>query len=49
MTVSDKTMRNRSSTARYGRACDIYLYQMLGFTDYLDNCTDNLAAAMAKI
>jgi uncharacterized protein YcgI (DUF1989 family) len=27
-------------------ACDDYRYKLLGCTDYHDNCTDNLAAAM---
>jgi uncharacterized protein YcgI (DUF1989 family) len=30
-------------------ACDIYRYQGLGCTDYHDNCTDNLHAAMLEI
>lgn len=30
-------------------ACDIYRYQGLGCTDYHDNCTDNLHAAMREI
>ena len=30
-------------------ACDRYRYELLGCTEYHDNCTDNLAAAMAEI
>ena len=30
-------------------ACDDYRYGLLGCTDYHDNCTDNLAAAMRAI
>lgn len=30
-------------------ACDSYRYQLLGCTSYHDNCTDNLAAAMAAL
>jgi uncharacterized protein YcgI (DUF1989 family) len=30
-------------------ACDQYRYQLLGCTGYHDNCTDNLAAAMAGL
>ena len=30
-------------------ACDRYRYELLGCKDYHDNCTDNLAAAMAEI
>lgn len=30
-------------------ACDIYRYQGLGCTEYHDNCTDNLHAAMREI
>ena len=30
-------------------ACDRYRYQLLGCVDYHDNCTDNLAAALAEL
>lgn len=30
-------------------ACDVYRYGLLGCTDYHDNCTDNLHAAMMRI
>jgi len=30
-------------------ACDRYRYELLGCTTYHDNCTDNLAAAMAAL
>jgi uncharacterized protein YcgI (DUF1989 family) len=30
-------------------ACDHYRYALLGCTDYHDNCTDNLAAALAEL
>jgi uncharacterized protein len=30
-------------------ACDRYRYELLGCKDYHDNCTDNLAAAMAEL
>ena len=30
-------------------ACDRYRYELLGCTDYHDNCTDNLAAALAEL
>ena len=30
-------------------ACDRYRYQLLGCTEYHDNCTDNLAAALAEL
>ncbi len=30
-------------------ACDDYRYKLLGCTEYHDNCTDNLAAAMCEI
>jgi uncharacterized protein YcgI (DUF1989 family) len=30
-------------------ACDRYRYRFLGVTDYHDNCTDNLYAAMAEL
>jgi uncharacterized protein YcgI (DUF1989 family) len=30
-------------------ACDRYRYELLGCKDYHDNCTDNLAAAMAVL
>ena len=30
-------------------ACDRYRYALLGCTDYHDNCTDNLAAALADL
>jgi uncharacterized protein YcgI (DUF1989 family) len=30
-------------------ACDDYRYRLLGCTEYHDNCTDNLAAAMEEI
>ena len=30
-------------------ACDDYRYKLLGCTEYHDNCTDNLAAAMREI
>lgn len=30
-------------------ACDRYRYEGLGCTEYHDNCTDNLAAAMAEL
>jgi uncharacterized protein YcgI (DUF1989 family) len=30
-------------------ACDRYRYEELGCTDYHDNCTDNLAAALAEL
>ncbi len=30
-------------------ACDDYRYRLLGCTEYHDNCTDNLAAAMKAI
>ena len=30
-------------------ACDRYRYELLGCTEYHDNCTDNLAAAMAEL
>ncbi len=30
-------------------ACDRYRYEGLGCTDYHDNCTDNLAAALAEL
>ena len=30
-------------------ACDLYRYELLGCEEYHDNCTDNLAAALAKI
>ncbi|ETW92524.1 MAG: hypothetical protein ETSY1_43255 [Candidatus Entotheonella factor] len=30
-------------------ACDRYRYELLGWTDYHDNCTDNLAAALGEL
>jgi len=30
-------------------ACDIYRFQGLGVTEYHENCTDNLLAAMAEL
>ena len=30
-------------------ACDRWRYEMLGCTEYHDNCTDNLAAALAAL
>ncbi len=30
-------------------ACDNYRYQLLGCTEYHDNCTDNLAAALKAL
>ena len=30
-------------------ACDRYRYELLGCTDYHDNCTDNLAAALGEL
>jgi uncharacterized protein YcgI (DUF1989 family) len=30
-------------------ACDRYRYELLGCTSYHDNCTDNLAAALAEL
>ena len=30
-------------------ACDRYRYELLGVAEYHDNCTDNLAAAMAEL
>jgi uncharacterized protein len=30
-------------------ACDRYRYELLGCTEYHDNCTDNLAAAMTEL
>ena len=30
-------------------ACDTHRYKLLGCTEYHDNCTDNLAAAMASL
>jgi uncharacterized protein YcgI (DUF1989 family) len=30
-------------------ACDRYRYALLGCPDYHDNCTDNLAAALAEL
>jgi uncharacterized protein YcgI (DUF1989 family) len=30
-------------------ACDRYRYELLGCTEYHDNCTDNLAAALAAL
>jgi uncharacterized protein len=30
-------------------ACDRYRYELLGCKDYHDNCTDNLASAMAEL
>ena len=30
-------------------ACDRYRYELLGCRDYHDNCTDNLAAALAEL
>ena len=30
-------------------ACDHYRYELLGCTEYHDNCTDNLAAAMREL
>jgi uncharacterized protein YcgI (DUF1989 family) len=30
-------------------ACDRYRYELLGCDGYHDNCTDNLAAAMAEL
>jgi uncharacterized protein len=30
-------------------ACDRYRYQLLGCAEYHDNCTDNLAAALAEL
>jgi len=30
-------------------ACDRWRYEMLGCTEYHDNCTDNLTAALAKL
>ena len=30
-------------------ACDRYRYELLGCKDYHDNCTDNLAAALAEL
>ncbi len=30
-------------------ACDRYRYELLGCRDYHDNCTDNLASAMAEL
>ena len=30
-------------------ACDRYRYELLGCLDYHDNCTDNLAAALAEL
>jgi hypothetical protein len=30
-------------------ACDVHRYRMLGASDYHDNCTDNLHAALAAL
>ena len=30
-------------------ACDRYRYELLGWAEYHDNCTDNLAAALAEL
>ena len=30
-------------------ACDCYRYELLGCTEYHDNCTDNLASALAEL
>ena len=30
-------------------ACDRWRYEMLGYTEYHDNCTDNLTAALAEL
>ena len=30
-------------------ACDVHRYKLLGCTEYHDNCTDNLAAAMTEL
>jgi len=47
LTLEEDTSPGRHDTLL--AACDVYRYQMLGCQDYHDNCTDNLAAAMADI
>lgn len=47
LTLEEDTSPGRHDTLL--AACDIYRYQMLGCTEYHDNCTDNLAAAMTEI
>ena len=47
LTLEEDTSPGRHDTLL--AACDVYRYQMLGCTEYHDNCTDNLAAAMTEI
>ncbi len=47
LTLEQNTSPERHDTIL--AACDSYRYQMLGFKDYHDNCTDNLAVAMTEI
>ena len=47
MTVLEDTSSGIHDTLM--AACDRYRYELLGCTEYHDNCTDNLAAAMAEL
>jgi uncharacterized protein YcgI (DUF1989 family) len=47
LTLEEDTSPGRHDTLL--AACDVYRYQMLGCTEYHDNCTDNLASAMTEI
>lgn len=47
MTIEEDTSPGTHDTLM--AACDNYRYQLLGCTEYHDNCTDNLTAAMAQL
>ncbi len=47
LTVTEDTSSGIHDTLM--AACDRYRYGLLGCTEYHDNCTDNLAAAMAEL
>ena len=42
-------IRRAGYTTRCWLACDRYRYELLGCTEYHDNCTDNLTAALAGL
>lgn len=47
LTVTDDTSPGRHDTLV--AACDVYRYRQLGHTGHHDNCTENLAAALAAL
>lgn len=47
LTLEEDTSPGRHDTVI--AACDTHRYRMLGCTDYHDNCTDNLHAALAML